>query len=88
MNKRQIVREVSLNTGLSQVNITKVINGTIEVIIKNLQEDKKITFNKFGLFYTKELGWGKGRNIITGEEMVIKPRKRIKFIPSKTIKLK
>ena len=65
-----------------------MINGTIEVIIKNLQEDKKITFKKFGLFFIQERSWGKGRNIKTGEEIIIKPRKRIKFIPSKTIKLK
>ena len=81
INKRDLVKELSVKTGFSRIYSKKLIDDLINLILMNI---------KNGDFFLKDIGSFKiikkkeriGRNPKTKEEFTISARKSISFNPS------
>lgn len=55
MNKQDLIRQVSKETGLSQKKVKAVIGAFIETIFSNLVDGEPISLLRFGRWYIKEM---------------------------------
>ncbi|NDW11056.1 HU family DNA-binding protein [Dysgonomonas sp. 520] len=79
MTKREIIMAASKKSGIPQVVIQQCIAPVFESILDALSEEKKVTIRSFGTFYVKETKERIGRNPQTGEDIIVEPKKVIKF---------
>ncbi|NDV80294.1 HU family DNA-binding protein, partial [Dysgonomonas sp. 511] len=56
MTKKDIIKKVSKQTGVSQNNTKIVLESILEVIQSSLKEGERITIQNFGTFHVKEFG--------------------------------
>lgn len=65
-----------------QTDVKKVIDIFIRGVREGLERDGKVVLSGLGTFHLKTRPPIKGRNPKTGEEVLVPPRKYVKFIPS------
>ncbi len=80
--KIDIVRNLTIKTGLSSAISKKLIDDLIEIIINNINTGNLILKN-IGTFKKKHKKERQGRNPKTKEKFMITSRKSINFTPSK-----
>tara|TARA_Y100001938_G_C7942758_1_gene355145 strand:- start:311 stop:619 length:309 start_codon:yes stop_codon:yes gene_type:complete len=85
-NKRELAKNISDKTLLSQKEALQVIDELIDSIIDGLEEDGEVSLVGFGKFYLYEHASRPVRNPKTQEEMMLKPYKSVKFKVSDKIK--
>ena len=86
MTKRQLIKEIHLNTSLRYVDVEDVVNQVFEKMASAIENDDKVTINGFGTFEKAEQPGYIGVNPNTGEKMEVKPFKKIRFTTGKTLK--
>lgn len=86
MNKKEMITRMSKDAGITAPQAAKAFSSMMEGIKESLRKGQKVTFSGFGSFEIKERRARKGRNPKTGAEVLIPPKKRIKFNPSKGLK--
>ncbi len=80
MNKQELIKAVSVKTGVAQKELTPIVESIFNVIKKTLQEGtektipEKVKISGFGTFELRKRAPRKARNIHTGEIMDILPR--------------
>ncbi len=84
VTKQDISKTISKKLGLSQKDSLFVTKHFYSFLIKNHKND--ININNFGSFKYIHTPKRIGRNPKTKEVFPIKARKKIKFIPSDTVK--
>ena len=52
MNKTQLIKEVALAAEVSNREAAKVVNATLDLIVKGVKKDGSVTFPGFGTFET------------------------------------
>jgi len=72
MNKSELVGTLATITGLTQKEVTKVLDAYIEVVGKTLKKGGEITLVGFGTFKVSQRKARTGRNPKTGETIQIK----------------
>ena len=60
MTKNELVQYLARETGLSQVQVQKMIDALTKVITDSLRSDKKVAITGFGTF---DVGIRKGRRV-------------------------
>ncbi len=86
MTKRELVIEVASKLGLTQNEVSVIVQETLDTITETLVEGQRLEIRNFGVFEVKERDARIGRNPRTGEEVPI-PRKRVAaFRPGKALK--
>ena len=76
MTKKEIVRQISEQTGLTQLATKEIVRLTFEAILKTLLEEKRIELRNFGVFEVKRRKARKARN----------PKKQVEvFVPAKNV---
>ena len=55
-------------------------------IVRNIQKGEDVTINDFGKFKKVDRKARKGRNPFTGETIMIKASKKVRFLPAKALK--
>lgn len=84
MNKKELVRELSEKSGLTQKDAEQVLNAFIDTVVES-EEDIKIV--GFGTFTWRERAGRTGRNPQDPEKEITIPASRnIAFKASKTLK--
>jgi len=89
MTKKDIVLEVaeqSQLTQLSQTEIKKVIQSTLDYITESLVDGKTIELRNFGVFKVKTRKNRTARNPKTGEKVTVPQRKVVVFKPGLLMK--
>lgn len=86
MNKNDFVNEFVKVSGMTKKDGLAVVDSFIETIKKCLINGKRIQFVGFGTFDVAERAEHKGRNLQTGEEMIIPASKSPRFKPGKVFK--
>ena len=76
MTKKDIIMKVSNETGLTQLDVKKVVQKTLDVIVESLEAGKTIELRNFGIFKVKTRRGRLGRNPRTGDEVPV-PEKRV-----------
>lgn len=74
ITKRNIVVEISNDTGMTQVEVKDCIELLMDEICLGLQENRAIELRGFGTFFPKVRKPRPARNIHTGEVIPLKKR--------------
>lgn len=83
MTKKEIVREISEEIGLTQLKTKEIVQKTFDAIIKTLIEDRRIELRNFGVFEVKRRAARKARNPRTGEKVFVAEKYVVTFKPGK-----
>ena len=87
LTKRDLVIAISKETGISQVDVKKVLNRTLNYIIESLKEGKTIELRNFGVFKVRQRAPRRGRNPKTGEEVPVPSKRVVVFKPGLLMRL-
>ena len=86
MNKSQLINDLAEQSQLSKVEVKRLVDTLFEKIESKLQEGEKVVLSGFGVFSVVNVAERLGRNPRTGEQVMIAPRRTVRFRP--TIDLK
>ena len=81
LTKKDLVLEVAKDTGITQVDVKRVIQRTLDRVIDSLKEGKTIELRNFGVFKVRQRAPRRGRNPKTGEEVPVPPKRVVVFKP-------
>jgi len=83
VTKKEIVKEISEQLGLTQVKTKQVVQRTFDSIIDALVKYGRIELRNFGVFEVKTREARKARNPRTGVEVFVPAKKVVTFKPGK-----
>ena len=85
MTKKEIVKTISEECGLTQLKTKEIVQKTFEAIIDTLVEDgdHRIELRNFGVFEVKKRAARKARNPRTGERVDVGEKYVVTFKPGK-----
>lgn len=86
LTKQEIGKQIHLETGLPQALTLKIIDQTFNALTQYIIENEKANITNFGSFRVKNKNPRKGRNLNTGEEVMISFRKIVSFTPAENLK--
>jgi len=75
MTKKDIVLRIANELGLKQVDVKKVVQRTLDIIVEALSNGKTVELRNFGVFKVKSRKGRTGRNPRTGETVPVPPRR-------------
>ena len=88
MTKKDIVTKVSNDTNVAQVDVKKVVQKTLDVVVESLEKGETVELRNFGVFKVKNRRGRIGRNPRTGEEVQVPEKKVVVFKPGLILKSK
>lgn len=83
MTKKEIVKTISEEIGLTQLKTKEIVQKTFDAIVDTLVEDKRIELRNFGVFEVKQRAARKARNPRTGEKVFVPEKFVVTFKPGK-----
>jgi len=83
VTKKEIVRTISEEIGLTQLKTKEIVQKTFDAIVNALVEDKRIELRNFGVFEVKRRAPRKARNPRTGEGVSVPEKFVVTFKPGK-----
>ncbi|MCL2622466.1 MAG: integration host factor subunit beta [Planctomycetaceae bacterium] len=83
MTKKEIVRSISEELGLTQLKTKEIVQKTFDAIITSLVEERRIELRNFGVFEVKCRAARKARNPRTGKEVMVEKKYVVTFKPGK-----
>lgn len=86
MKKTELVNEVSSKADLTKKDATAAVNAVFNVITHTLKKGEEVQIVGFGSFEVRDRAARKGRNLQTGEEIIIPAVKVPSLKPSKQFK--
>jgi nucleoid DNA-binding protein len=79
MTKKEIVRTISEELGLTQLKTKEIVQKTFDGIIDVLATDGRIELRNFGVFEVKKRAARKGRNPKTGDAVDVPAKYVVTF---------
>jgi len=79
MTKKEIVTRISDRTDMKQVEVKKVIQMALDIIVESLSGGETVELRNFGIFKVKSRKPRLGRNPKTGESVRILGKKVVAF---------
>jgi len=86
VTKTDIADHIKNSFGFSKNFANSLVSSIFEELTNIIVSDSKINIPKLGTFEVYQKNARPGMNINKGEKMIIKPRKIVRFIPSRTAK--
>ncbi len=83
MTKKEIVKQISEELGLTQLKTKEIVQKTFKAIVDTLLREKRIELRNFGVFEVKRRKARKARNPRTGEKVDVEPKNVVTFKPGK-----
>lgn len=83
MTKKEIVRKISEDIGLTQLKTKDIVQRTLDAIIETLVREGRIELRNFGVFEVKQRAARKARNPRTGDKVYVPPKNVVTFKPGK-----
>ncbi|QDT15302.1 HU family DNA-binding protein [Alienimonas californiensis] len=83
MTKKEIVKAIADELGLTQMAVKEVVQMTFDHIVDTLVDDRRIELRNFGVFEVKRRAARQARNPKTGEPVEVKARYVVAFKPGK-----
>ncbi|NOY28817.1 MAG: integration host factor subunit beta [Planctomycetes bacterium] len=83
MTKKEIVKTISEEIGLTQLKTKEIVQKTFDAIVDTLVEDKRIELRNFGVFEVKKRAARRARNPRTGEKVFVEEKFVVTFKPGK-----
>ena len=88
MTKKDIVMKVSNDTNLTQIDVKKIVQRTLDVILESLERGETVELRNFGVFKVKNRRGRLGRNPRTGQEVSVPEKKVVVFKAGLVLKQK
>ena len=88
ITKKDIVMKVSNSTNLTQIDVKKIVQRTLDVIVESLEEGHTVELRNFGVFKVKVRRGRIGRNPRTGQEVAVPEKRVVVFKPGLILKHK
>jgi integration host factor subunit beta len=88
VTKKEIVKDISDETGLTQLKTKEVVQKTFDSIVATLLEHGRIELRNFGVFEVKRRKARKARNPRTGDRVDVPPKFVVTFKPGKEMEEK
>ncbi|MBN2579237.1 MAG: integration host factor subunit beta [Pirellulales bacterium] len=83
MTKKEIVRTISEEIGLTQLQTKEIVQKTFDAIVNALVEERRIELRNFGVFEVKRRAPRKARNPRTNEKVFVPEKFVVTFKPGK-----
>jgi integration host factor subunit beta len=83
VTKKEIVRTISEEIGLTQLQTKEIVQKTFNAIVETLCEEGRIELRNFGVFEVKRRAPRKARNPRTGEKVFVGEKYVVTFKPGK-----
>lgn len=85
MTKKEIVKQIASETGLTQTQTKEIVQRTLDLIIQTLveSEEHRIELRNFGVFEVKLRRGRRARNPKTRQPVVVPPKLVVTFKPGK-----
>lgn len=83
MTKKDIVRTISEEVGLTQQQTKKIVQKTFDAIVESLVRERRIELRNFGVFEVKKRAARKARNPRTGRQVEVPQKYVVTFKPGK-----
>ena len=83
MTKKEIVKTISDEIGLTQLKTKEIVQKTFDAIVETLVEDGRIELRNFGVFEVKKRAARKARNPRTGDKVFVPEKLVVTFKPGK-----
>ncbi len=83
MTKKDIVRTISEEVGLTQQQTKQIVQMTFNAIIESLVRENRIELRNFGVFEVKPRAARKARNPRTGQQVDVPRKHVVTFKPGK-----
>jgi len=88
VTKKEIVKEISDEIGLTQLRTKEIVQKTFDAIVKTLIEERRIELRNFGVFEVKKRAARKARNPRTGDKVFVPEKFVVTFKPGKEMEEK
>jgi nucleoid DNA-binding protein len=85
VTKKEIVKQISDEIGLTQLKTKEIVQKTFNAIVETLIRERRIELRNFGVFEVKRRKARKARNPRTGERVDVDPKNVVTFKPGKTM---
>ena len=86
MTKAQIIEIVAKKAHLTKKAAAESIDAFLDEIVRQISKGEKVVLSGFGTFKLNKVKDKKGRNPQTGEDLIIKSHKVVRFVVGKTLK--
>lgn len=83
MTKKEIVKTISEEIGLTQLKTKEIVQKTFDAIVRALVDEKRIELRNFGVFEVKKRAARKARNPRTGQRVDVPEKYVVTFKPGK-----
>jgi nucleoid DNA-binding protein len=83
VTKKEIVKTISEEIGLTQLKTKEIVQKTFDAIVETLVEDGRIELRNFGVFEVKRRAARKARNPRTGDKVFVPEKFVVTFKPGK-----
>lgn len=88
MTKKEIVKTISDEIGLTQLKTKEIVQKTFDAIVEALVEERRIELRNFGVFEVKKRAARKARNPRTGTRVDVPEKFVVTFKPGKEMEEK
>jgi len=86
MTKAQLVEIIAQKAHLTKKAARESIDAFLDEIIRQINKGEKVVLSGFGTFKVTKVKDKKGRNPQTGDDLIIKSHRVVRFIVGKTLK--
>jgi len=83
VTKKEIVKKISEEIGLTQLKTKEIVQRTLDAIIQTLVSEGRIELRNFGVFEVKRRAPRKARNPRTGDKVYVPAKNVVTFKPGK-----
>jgi integration host factor subunit beta len=83
VTKKEIVKQISERTGLTQLKTKEIVQQTFDAIVETLLEQGRIELRNFGVFEVKRRKARKARNPRTSDPVEVPAKNVVTFKPGK-----
>jgi len=83
VTKKEIVKKISEDIGLTQLKTKDIVQRTLDAIILTLVSEGRIELRNFGVFEVKRRAPRKARNPRTGDKVYVPSKNVVTFKPGK-----
>ena len=79
LTKAHIIDAVAESNGYTRKKSIETVETVLELIKRSLESGEDVLVSGFGKFSVKQKAKRKGRNLATGEDMILEPRRVVTF---------
>jgi len=87
LTKKDLVLTIAKDTGITQVDVKRVVHRTLAHIVEGLKAGKTVELRNFGVFKIRQRAPRRGRNPKTGQEVPVPSKRVVVFKPGLLMRL-